>query len=307
MRTCKSGQISAAIGICALLSGCGTTVPQVGEIWDTGTVGTSNDLELLIKTKLFCELAHAVSYVNGKSPGPDGKMKDDIPFIAPAKPGEKPIPINPIPETWGVLMTLQLVIIENTAFNPVESITPGAGKFVLGTSATVSSDATRTDKFSFYYPIKLLYDYDRRCLQPPNNQRSPFDNHGSSLLLESDVGILPWLNNAGFIRTSTGISVKSTQEVLSYDAKFDVVTTGTVSPSWKLSHLTTQPSGNLFSTKRDRTHQIILTFGPSSDSGDKKKAGSTAAAPSTLVLNSALASEFGTAAGIAFKNAIGDR
>lgn len=54
--------------------------------------------------------------------------------------------------------------------------------------------------------------------------------------------------------------------VYSYDIKFGIVSSGNVNPSWKLINLSTNASGApLFSAGRTRTHDLTLTFGPSTD------------------------------------------
>jgi hypothetical protein len=50
--------------------------------------------------------------------------------------------------------------------------------------------------------------------------------------------------------------------VLSQEVKFDVISTGTVSPGWKLTTATVNQSGNLLSATRDRTQDLSVIFGP---------------------------------------------
>ena len=96
----------------------------------------------------------------------------------------------------------------------------------------------------------------------PLEQRAPLDYQGSSLLLESDLGFYKWLKNAGDMRT-TMVSDNTQQQVLSYEVSFEIISSGNVTPTWKLVRVTT-PNGGLplFSTKRDRTHDVTLTIGP---------------------------------------------
>jgi hypothetical protein len=50
--------------------------------------------------------------------------------------------------------------------------------------------------------------------------------------------------------------------VLSQEVKFDVISTGTVSPGWKLTTATVNQSENLLSATRDRTQDLSVIFGP---------------------------------------------
>jgi len=59
---------------------------------------------------------------------------------------------------------------------------------------------------------------------------------------------------------------ESTEEVLTYEVKFDVVTSGNVTPSWKLVRVASNQGGApLFNTQRERTHDLTITFAPCSD------------------------------------------
>jgi hypothetical protein len=302
--------MSLVLLISSSLSGCGTLVPQVGEIWDDNSGKSAHDLEMKIKTKIYCELQSAVSYIN------DPKERE--PFQEWYRGKERDI--KPLPDSWGVQMTISLTVEESTNLNPGISFNtpmipgttffpnkitvPGPQSYNFGLGGTLSSDATRTDKFTFYYLVKDLEGVAPSCSP---DVRDPQDLHGSSLLLESDLGIKKWLNNAMNIRTSLGVSEPVQQEVISYDVKFDIVSSGSATPTWKLVRVTTGNGGaNLFSTKRERTHELMLTFGPTqppSPSMDKLKK-KQPAQPGTLATNDALAQQIGSAVAIAVKNAL---
>lgn len=51
---------------------------------------------------------------------------------------------------------------------------------------------------------------------------------------------------------------------ISYDVKFIIVSSGSVTPTWKLVRITANTSGTLFSAGRTRTHELIITIGPTS-------------------------------------------
>jgi hypothetical protein len=54
-----------------------------------------------------------------------------------------------------------------------------------------------------------------------------------------------------------------------------VVTSGNISPMWKLVRATINQGGPLFSASRDRKHDLIITFGPNNP--DTKSLAATAA------------------------------
>jgi hypothetical protein len=307
--TMKNNRLLATPSILLLslsLYGCGTFAPQIGEIWDDES-NAAHTLEMKIKQKIYCELQSAVSHINDPTYRPPFRQ-----FL-----GDKELkPAKPLPESWGVQMQLFLTVEENSSLNPGVAfntpIIPGNTRFpsniivqgpqayALSLGGTLSSDATRTDKFSFYYLVKDLEGDQPACNQDKFDQE---DLHGSSFLLESDLGIYKWLNNAMNIRSSVGTSEpgSSQQEVMSYDIKFDVVSSGNITPTWKLVRVTANGTGNFFSTKRERTHEIILTFGPTAQPTSQAKAKPTPSAkaklakpePGLLAAQSALASEIG--------------
>jgi hypothetical protein len=175
------------------LSGCGTYVPDIAEPWD-GPNGTK-ELEFNIKKAVFCEIrdgvrdVHIQESVNGK-------------------------PVEYLPGSWGAQVTLSLEVDESSAANPgVSFIDPerndilkfpvggpvtAAQSFTLGAGATISSQASRTDKFTMFYLVSDL----RKPIDPDNDICHPKSvpsngpAKGSSFLLSSDLGIPKWLNDA---------------------------------------------------------------------------------------------------------------
>jgi len=195
---------------------------------------------------------------------------------------------------------LSFQVDETGALNPSASFITSP-TFNVGAAATLSSQATRVDKYEFYYAVKPL--------------KLPIDGGGntdcaakpSSSLLSGELGILPWLKQALALRihdlSSPVTSSAFKQDVLSYETKFIIITSGSANPQWKLVRVATNQSGSsLLSANRTRTHDLLITLGPTGgDQGDKKKKGPPA--PSTMATNSHLASEIG----LAVANAIAAR
>ena len=50
--------------------------------------------------------------------------------------------------------------------------------------------------------------------------------------------------------------------VLSHEVKFDIISSGNLTPGWKLKQSTINGTGNFLTGSRDRTQDLILTFGP---------------------------------------------
>jgi hypothetical protein len=51
-------------------------------------------------------------------------------------------------------------------------------------------------------------------------------------------------------------------DTISYEIKFIIVSSGNVTPAWKLVQVSANMSGTFFSTGRTRTHDLIITIGP---------------------------------------------
>jgi hypothetical protein len=311
----------------------GLDVPQIGEIWDddTGTVAVA--LEQKIKEKIFCELNAAVSELNSDKKlfitdttrDPKHPSKYITTYIPPVPetwgatltltltveelsalnpgasinnplhngvvnfPGEyvgaATVPGNP---AGGLLSGLPAAY----NYGPLTGISQN---FSFGIGGTLSSDATRYDKYTFFYKVKDLEIDHPSCHDiVPKDGNAPENFRGSSLLLESRLGIRRWLEKMRDLRSGVGVSDTSAQQVLTYDIKFDIVTSGNITPMWKLVRVTT-PTGSLplFNLKRERTHEMLLTLGPLSE--DKKN-------PGQLSASDNLAAQIGAAVATAIKS-----
>jgi hypothetical protein len=122
----------------------------------------------------------------------------------------------------------------------------------------------------------------------------------NSSLLSGDLGIFPWLQKALLIEAYDHSSpVKSAafkQDVISYETKFIITTSGSANPAWKLARLTTNQTGSsLLAASRLRTHDLIITFGPTDSGGTGSKKKGTGAQPGLLAANSHLAQDIGLA------------
>lgn len=223
------------------LGGCGTYVPQMQEAWEssrTPVLSAGGDLEFKIREKIYCEIVQAAN--------------DNDAYL---------------PRRWGVQVTLDLQVDETGALNPgVSFINPLADgqSFTLGLGASVSSQGTREDKFSNYWDLDKLRKFPGGTCRI---NRSGW--RGSSLLLESELGISQWLAD----RLASDVALPSSQlssdssdtfkqDVMSYHVKFVVISSGSVNPVWKLVRFTAGDGPSLVTANRTRTHDLLITFGP---------------------------------------------
>ena len=146
--------------------------------------------------------------------------------------------------------------------------------FDLGLGGTLSSTATRIDKFNPYFSIAFLNKpkTNNSVCYPENDafvhaHQTPAKS--SPLAIEGNLGIEDWLLGAMFtddllpsqgIKNASGGSTKP--ESISYEVKFIIVSSGTVTPTWKLMRISANTSGTLFGAGRTRNHDLIITIGP---------------------------------------------
>jgi hypothetical protein len=265
------------------LAGCGgLAVPAIQEPWDTevrlpggkSSVSATAQIELEIKLRVYCDLREAVHAVQRYT------FTDDNGKVIPS-----------LPANWGASVAIMLQVDESVALNPgvaFNDVLPNAimkfgpgntvttgQSFSLGFGGTLSSTATRIDKFNPYYTIKELskpFAKGSSCL--PGND--PYLSKGvtpassSPFILESDLGIKNWLRDATYVNrlipSDKGTSAAGSApkvDTISYEIKFVIVSNGNVTPAWKLVKLSAN-TGNtpFFSTGRTRTHDLIITIGP---------------------------------------------
>jgi hypothetical protein len=244
----------SSIVLAFALGGCGTYVPAIQEFWegpspDAPFLSAGGDLEYKIKQKVYCDIVAAV------------RQNASL-----------------LPRHWAVQVTLDLQVDESSALNPGvawNTVLPNVltrfpsgtvtspQSFSLGFGGTLSSQGTREDKFGNYWNLdKLRHFNGGTCPEAPQP--------GSSLLLESELGISQWLRDhlvAEVLLPSSAMSAQSDpafkQDILSYHVKFIIISSGSITPTWKLVRISTgNGSLPLASINRTRTHDLLITFGP---------------------------------------------
>lgn len=158
-----------------------------------------------------------------------------------------------------------------------------------------------------------LGGFDSSCGYPQlDGTTKPLDRHGSSLLFSEDLGISTWLYNA--VRQQIVIpsdkfpnSQTSKVDVLSYQVKFTVITTGTANPTYKIVNLSTGNGASLLSANRTRMHDFLLTLGPDVETElapSKDKRRRTITSPGDAAFSLHLSSEIGAAVASAVRSSV---
>jgi hypothetical protein len=259
------------------LACCGTKVPDIKEVWDRDIpedkstnrpkIPAAAQIEFAIKRQVYCDLKDAVRTAQNipVQRGPNIKQK------------------GLIPENWGAQVSLTLQVDGVSELNPgVTAINPlrGAEVFNLNLGGTLSSTATRTDKFDPYWTIAhlMLADTPRSVCSEGNED--PFGAYGvrtakSSPLIRSDLGIKDWLVGAMAVNLALnppgneGIEAEHKKDdAVTYEIKFVIVSSGEVTPIWKLLRVTANNRVPFFKTGRTRSHDLIITIGPQTSQTD---------------------------------------
>lgn len=115
-------------------------------------------------------------------------------------------------------------------------------------------------KFNSYFTIPELRNL-KSC--------APEERTHGLYLEASDLKLDEWLfdsvtagdtKNVNFNEDTATGPLK--QNVISQEVKFEVLTSGNVTPGWKLRRVSVNQNGSLLAISRDRTHDLIVTFGP---------------------------------------------
>jgi hypothetical protein len=115
--------------------------------------------------------------------------------------------------------------------------------------------------------------------------------------LQSDLKLKEWLYDAVDLNLTDVVKfpAKNSPNVLSHEVQFELITSGTVSPTWKI--VTANPVAVPVTAKRDRTHTLQITMGPTAaaptDPNNPKKGNTLQLAP--VAAAAALAGNIGIA------------
>jgi hypothetical protein len=241
-------RFSGAVAVALLLSGCGTYVPDIQDFPATQAQGET--LVKAIVTSINCEIGNAVKSVIDKDK--EGAKVNGFRSAAWL-------------EHWGAQITLTLTTEEKSTLNPTATwlpVSPLTSIFTLAGSATVSSDATRTETLNYFYTVPQLYH--RLACTPGVQPPVP----ATSLLIQSDLKLKDWLFaqlapvGTGEVAFPTSPDNVFGQKVLTHEVKFEVMTTGGLNPAWTLVRANINQSGTLLAAQRDRIHDLLVTFGP---------------------------------------------
>jgi hypothetical protein len=234
------------------LGGCGTYVPDMRE-WPNNNEAGATALVHAIVRSVECELKNAVT----------GAVRADV---SQARLRASHRAYTDFLNDWGAEVAFTFTIVEKSSVNPAAvwlPPSPASAVFTLGGDASLSAQSTRVEKLNFFYTVKDLYLRDGQVCDASREDPS------GSLLIKNDLKIVELLD----FRISpavTGIATSPNdantssgdKNVLSHEITFEVTTSGDLTPTWVLSRATVNATGTFLGASRDRTHDLIITFGP---------------------------------------------
>lgn len=228
-----------------LLAGCGTYVPNITEN-PFADERTRSDFIQEIFRNIRCEVQDAVVKLYAENPSSIDPFNRNLGWF----------------DSWAAQISLTLTIDEKSSLNPTSNllpISPPTRIFNLNLGATASADAQRVDKIGAFFAVTDFKD--REACPPQDRNRGPF-------ILQSDLKLYDWLKPATIgmdnadVPAPTNPSGPNKSNVISHEVKFDIVTGLSGTPGWKLTTATVNQTGTFISVNRDRTQDLVVTFGP---------------------------------------------
>lgn len=179
-------------------------------------------------------------------------------------------------DDWGVEVATDLTVSENTTVSPSgiwAPVSPVSAIFTLAGGGSVGAVSSNENKYNVFYPLSALYKptvfrlgtQDRPC-------RSTQEDQQGSRLVDIDLKILPLLESPMQIaelhiadEPQKNEVIAGAKNVLTQTVSIKETISGDITPTWKFTTGSVNPSGNFLSTGRERTHQVVFTFGPLAD------------------------------------------
>jgi hypothetical protein len=173
---------------------------------------------------------------------------------------------------WGVEVSTDLTVTESSTLSPSgiwAPVSPATAIFTLAGGVSGGAVSSNENKFNVFYPLSSLYKPNIFQLNSEQRPcRDPRGNQEGSPLVDIDLQILPLLESRiqviqlGFAdEPSKAEFIKGEKNVLTQTVSIKQTLSGDITPAWKFVTGSFNSSGKLFSAGRDRTHQVVFTFG----------------------------------------------
>ncbi|MDB5611589.1 MAG: hypothetical protein JWP25_8489 [Bradyrhizobium sp.] len=250
--------------LCAAQVGCGTYIPSQRD-WPNSRPRDVEDMNIALVRTIVCELSYAVTVaIRNDREGARRRRSERI--------------YTGFLDHWGVEVATDLTASESSTVNPSglwAPISPASAVFTLGGGIRGAAVASNENTFNVFYPLAALYQPTVFPTDDPQRPcRNPTGNKDGSPLVDIDLKIQPLLESRAQL-VEIGVAedpdrqakIYSVKNVLTQTVSIKETVSGDITPTWKFTTGSVNPSGTFFSTSRERTHQIVFTFGPLAGDG----------------------------------------
>lgn len=173
---------------------------------------------------------------------------------------------------WGVEVATDLLVTENSTVNPTglwTPVSPLTTVFTLGGGISGGAVSTNDNKYNVFYPLWALY---QPKLFPVDSEvrpcRDPSGSKEGSPLVDIDLRILPLLESRMQIvalgladEPGKKVLIEGEKNVLTQTVSIKEFLSGDITPTWTFTTGAINPTGKFISAGRERTHQVVFTFG----------------------------------------------
>lgn len=222
------------------LSACGTKLPSLAG---------GGEEQLFVEDvhrAIQCEIIDAIHEANAQAAFISRTQPEKVDFF----------------EEWGVKYTLTLNVVEDSTLNPsfnilnpttaVDMLNPGDSVFTLGAEFKHTAKATRTETDQVFNTVDFI-GAQRSCDSTPASGRVIFGN---------DIGVMSWLlTRLGLVQSGLITSI-SEKESFTYQVKFEIGASTSITPKWAFVKRELADIGPDFGVGRTSSHSVLITFGP---------------------------------------------
>jgi hypothetical protein len=252
-------RVCIATAGCFFLAAFGTYVPSQRD-FPNASPREVEDMNATLIRSIVCELSYAVTLA----------IENDLQQASSRRSHQT---YSSFLADWGVEVATDLTVTENSTISPSglwAPVSPMSAVFTLGGSINRGALATNDNKYNVFYPLSALYKPNMFQLNSEARPcRDPRGNKEGSPLVDIDLQILPLLESRiQIVQLGFGSDPKKAElvagekNVLTQTVSIKESISGDITPTWKFTNGSVNPFGKFFNTGRDRTHQIVFTFGP---------------------------------------------
>lgn len=229
----------------ALLSGCGTYVPE--KLLFANAEDANGAFETVIVTNVKCELRLGVKKVLATFAARG--LYNDVSWLT----------------TWGATVTLKITVDEKGSVAPGVSLV-GVPNFSAPLGASVANDATRIETIAFNYAFSDLLAEDA-ALAKHGFETNDCSQNEKGILIQSNLKIGDFIRDKIVVAANPGATQAKKENaspytVFSYQTTFVSSFGGSATPTWKFVRGSVDGASALFAASRQKTHDLSITLGP---------------------------------------------